>query len=170
MSLNVGGLLSGISKALGGVQNPYFQGLSGLAEVGGSIFTTATSGPRVGGGVGPQKGIIVRPPSSVATVGRGFFNKFPNLATAIQGMRNMGRKVNRGQLHSMLKRFGPEILISGGILTAAAISELIVAGPGRRRMNSCNSKALNRAARRIKMFHKLCQTTDLIKTKRRKCS
>jgi len=37
-----------------------------------------------------------------------------------------------------------------------------------RRMNPANSKALRRAARRIKSFHKLCMHTDVIKTRGRR--
>lgn len=173
MALNLGGLISGVSNILGGNQNPYFQQASNIGNMAAGFFpqpnTQAIATP-----------VALRLPSpstvgpalrSVPTVGRGFFQKYPNLATSMQALRNVGRKVNRGQLYSMLRRFGPEILISGGILSAAAVSELMVAGAGRRRMNGCNAKALNRAARRIKMFHKMCQHTDLLKThKRRKCA
>lgn len=105
-----------------------------------------------------------------AVVGRGFFNKWPNLATSIQKMRNAGQNVSRSKLYSMLKRFGPEFLVSAGILTAAAVSELALAGPGHRRMNPANSKALRRATRRIKSFHRLCGDADIIKTRRRSCA
>jgi len=173
MALNLGNLISGVSNILGGNQNPYFQQASNIGNLAAGFFPTPTTQPMTGT-------VALRPPSpsavgpllrSVPAIGRGFFQKYPNLATSMQALRNMGRKVNRGQLYSMLRRFGPEILISGGILSAAAVSELMVAGAGRRRMNGCNAKALNRAARRIKMFHKMCQHTDLLKThKRRKCA
>lgn len=97
---------------------------------------------------------------AVATVGRGFFNRFPNLATAMQGLRNRGANVTRSSLWSMMKRFGPDFLVTGGILTAAAVSELAMAGPGRRRMNPGNVKALRRAHRRMKSFHGVCMTND----------
>ena len=106
---------------------------------------------------------------AVATVGRGFFTRFPNLATAIQSLRQRGSNVSRSSLYSAMRRFGPEMLVSGGILTAAAVSELAVAGPGRRRMNPGNVKALRRAHRRMKSFHHVCTTNDmLLKRSRRK--
>lgn len=106
---------------------------------------------------------------AVATVGRGFFNRFPNLATSLQSLRNRGANVSRSSLYSAMRRFGPEMLVSGGILTAAAVSELAVAGPGRRRMNPGNVKALRRAHRRMKSFHHLCQSNDMLyKRARRK--
>jgi len=104
-----------------------------------------------------------------AVVARGFFNRFPNLATAMQSLRNRGANITRSSLYSALKRFGPEMLVSGGILTAAAVSELAIAGPGRRRMNPGNVKALRRAHRRMKSFHKVCVDNDqLYKRSKRK--
>jgi len=72
----------------------------------------------------------------------------------------------------MLKRFGPELLISGGILTAAAVNELMLAGPGTRRMNPTNVKALRRSVRRIESFHHLCRKVDVLRSrgKSKKCS
>jgi len=93
-------------------------------------------------------------------VGRGFFNRYPNLAAVIQRWRDLGHKVTRAQLYSMLKRWGPEVLVTGGIITAAAVSELMVAGPGHRRMNAGNAKALRRSLRRLESFHKLCVRAD----------
>lgn len=159
MALNLGGILGSVAGLFGGNQNPYFQGVSNLASLAGqfvpqpSAQTVAMRAPQA---VGPML-------RSVPTVGRRFFDKYPNLATAIQGLRNMGRKVTRGQLYSMMKRFGPEILISAGILTAAAVSELMVAGPGRRRMNPGNVSALRRSMRRLESFHKLCVTSDKLR-------
>lgn len=123
---------------------------------------------------GSVPGAVIRGAGAMArtgaVVGRAFFNKWPNLATGIQKMRNAGQNVSRSKLYSMLKRFGPEFLVSAGILTAAAVSELALAGPGHRRMNPANSKALRRATRRIKSFHRLCGDADIIKTRRRSCA
>lgn len=105
-----------------------------------------------------------------AVVARGFFNRFPNLATGIQRLRNAGSRVTRGSLWSLMKRFGPDFLISGGILTAAAVSELAVAGPGRRRMNPGNIKALRKAHRRMKAFHNVCRTNDMMLGSRKRSS
>lgn len=111
---------------------------------------------------------IVGAGRAVATVGRGFFNRFPSLATSMQALRNRGANVTRSSLYSAMRRFGPEMLVSGGILTAAAVSELAVAGPGRRRMNPGNVKALRRAHRRMRSFHKVCVDNDQLIRRRRK--
>lgn len=129
----------------------------------------------------PQRSVVSMAPASmaavpaiagagraVATVGRSLFNRFPNLATGIQRLRNAGQKINRAKLYSVMKRFGPEFLVSGGLLTAAAVQELAVAGPGRRRMNPANARALRRSVRRIESFHRLCKSTDILHTKVRR--
>jgi len=123
--------------------------------------------PRPGTGQGGILGPMLR---TGPTVGRSFFQKWPNLATAIQKMRNAGQNVSRSKLYSMLKRFGPDFLVTAGILTAAGVSELALAGPGHRRMNPANSKALRRAQRRLKSFHRLCSDSDVLKTRRRACA
>jgi hypothetical protein len=142
-----------------------------------NIGTQALSGyvnsqfqpPTIGPSMMAAAPVIARGAGAVATVGRRFFNKFPNLATAIQGYRNMGKNVTRSKLYSLMKRFGPDFLITGGILTAAAVSELAMAGPGRRRMNPGNVKALRRAHRRMKSFHHVCQVNDhLLHARRRR--
>lgn len=122
---------------------------------GGSFVPAMASVPAIAGRVG-------------AVVGRGFFSRFPNLATSIQTLRNGGMNVTRSKLYGVMKRFGPEFLVSGGLLTAAAVNELAVAGPGRRRMNPSNSRALRRAARRIESFHRLCRHTDILASRGRR--
>lgn len=106
-----------------------------------------------------------------ATVGRSFFNRWPALAVGIQKLRNAGQNVTRAKLYAMVKKFGPEFIISGGILTAAAVNELMLAGPGHRRMNPANHKALRRSIRRVQSFHRLCKTADVIAShsRRRRC-
>jgi hypothetical protein len=159
MALDLGGIFKQVGGIFGGNQNPVFNAISGLSNIA-SQFVPSSAAPVQ---------VAVRPPApttpavasamrSVATVGRSFFQKYPNLATAIQNLRNRGANVSRSRLWSMLKRFGPEILISGGILTAAAVSELMVAGPGHRRMNPANVRALRRSVRRLKSFDRLSAT------------
>lgn len=166
MSLNLGGILQATSQIFGNNQNPYFQTIGNIANLGSQFVPQ------------PQQ-VAMRPPQASAglpaitagaAVARGFFNRFPNLAVSMQQLRARGHKVKRGQLWNLLKRFGPEVLITGGLLTAAAVSELMVAGPGRRTMNPANAKALRRAARRIKGFHKLCGTVDLLKSRGKRAS
>jgi len=163
----------GMADVFGGF-NQALQGGLGNALL--NIGTQAASGYLANQFGSPGQGItsmaavpaVVGAGRAIATVGRGFFTRFPNLATAIQGMRNAGQNVTRANLYSLMRRFGPEFLVTGGILTAAAVSELAIAGPGRRRMNPGNVKALRRAHRRMKSFHHVCVTNDRLLGGRRK--
>jgi len=174
MSLNLGNILGATSKIFGGNQNPYFQTISNVSNLA-SAFVPARPAASIGMRPSvpmPRPGMpMVRPGAGLA---RSFFNKFPNLATSLAQLRARGMNVKRSQLYRMLKRFGPELLVTGGLLTAAGVNELLIAGPGHRRMNAANAKALRRAARRIKAFHGLCGTADLLKSRGRrsgsKCS
>lgn len=160
MGLNVGGLLQSASSIFGGNQNPYFQSIGNAASLASNFFPQAQAYPvmakvpQIAGSMGALTARVG------GAIGRRFFDKYPNLATAMQMLRNQGRNIKRSQLYSMLKRFGPELLISGGILTVAAVSELMQAGPGTRRMNPGNAKALRRSLRRLESFHHLCQRAD----------
>lgn len=165
MALDLGGILNSVGGIFSGNQNPYFQGISNVANLASQFAPQPVAmrlpAPR------PTVPMIGGAAASRAIVGRGFFQRYPNLATGIQGLRNMGRNVTRSQLYSMLKRFGPELMISGGILTAAAISELMQAGSGRKRMNPGNVKALRRSMRRVEAFHKICMRADTLRKPRR---
>lgn len=165
MALDLGGLLGSVGSIFGGNQNPVFNGISNVANLA-SNFVPQPVAMRLPG-AGTTAPMIRGISPGRAIVGRGFFNRYPNLATGIQGLRNMGRNVTRSQLYSMLKRFGPELMISGGILTAAAISELMQAGSGRKRMNPGNVKALRRSMRRVEAFHKICVRADTLRKPRR---
>jgi len=170
MALNIGGILQGVSGIFGGGQNQLFQGVSNVAGLASQFFPQGVAQPvaqRM-----PMAGVPMVLPRGLArvggAVGRRFFDKYPNLATAIQGFRDRGQNVKRGWLYSMLKRFGPDILITGGILSAAAIAELMMAGPGHRRMNVGNAKALRRCLRRLEGFHKLCVRADQFRGSRKR--
>lgn len=158
MALDLGNILGQVGSIFGGNQNPIFQGISNVATLAQQFTPASSLAAR------PLIGPVAR--GAGAMVARGFFNKFPNLALAIQQLRARGLAIKRSQLWSLLKRFGPELLVSGGILTAAAVSELMVAGPGHRRMNPGNVKALRRSMRRLESFHRLCVTADRLRRPR----
>lgn len=171
MGLNLGGLLQGASSFLSGLNlggtpggggyqaNFGDYGMGTGAPFGGDVTTVMSKRPQYGSTLpGPSA-----PLGILRGVGKRFFDKYPNLATAIQGYRNMGKNITRAKLWSLMKRFGPEFLITAGILSAAAISELLQAGPGHRRMNPGNVKALRRSLRRLESFHHLCVRVDKLR-------
>jgi hypothetical protein len=162
----LGGVVSGIGSLVGGGSPS--QALQNFTS---QAFLPTPTPPAIGaspfgGQAYPTMASVPAAARAVATVGRSFFAKYPNLATYIQQYRNMGKNVTRAKLWSLLKRFGPEIIVSGGILSAAAVSELMTAGPGRRRMNPANVKALRRSLRRLESFHHLCVRVDKLRSHR----
>jgi len=172
MGFNVGQFLGGVGQALGGLQGA---NMGNVRSIGG-ILTAASGAYGQLPGMTPGYNPAVRTAAAMppvmrvtAMVSRKFFEKFPNLARELQAFRNAGMaQITRSRLYSMLKRFGPDLLIGGGILTAAAVSELMMAGPGHRRMNAGNAKALRRSMRRIESFHRLCQRADSLRAPRRR--
>lgn len=169
MAFNVGGFLGSVGTILGQSNISSLKTAGAVANIGAASIAAGKGAPKgmtvmatkplIQSGLAPRL-------AAGAVVARGFFNKYPNLATAIQKFRNAGISVKRSQLYGMLRRFGPEIMISGGILTAAAVSELMMAGPGRRRMNPANVRALRRSMRRLDSFHRLCVSTDKLRRPR----
>lgn len=168
MAFNIGGFLGSVGNILGSSNIGSLKSAGSIVSIASQFVPQRSAAPAMAvrprvpspmaGANGPKAMGLA------ATVGRRFFQKYPNLATAIQKYRNAGMsQVTRGRLYSLLKRFGPELVISGGILTAAAVSELMMAGPGRRRMNPANVKALRRSVRRLEGFHKLCTHVDRLR-------
>lgn len=168
MAINIGGLLSNIGGILGGIQGANAAPIRALGVasslVGSAIPAKATrpSLPSPSAGAnGPKVPMLG---ASVGTIARSFFNKYPNLATGLQRLRNAyGKKITRAKLYSIMKSYGPAFLVQAGILTAAAVSELAMAGPGRRRMNAANVHALRRSLRRLESFHHLCSKVDKLR-------
>lgn len=144
-----------------------WQGVGSFGLEAAQAFLPATTQPQAIPVMAPVRQAATAAAGAIArvgpTVGRKFFDKFPNLAVAIQKMRNAGHNISRSKLYSMMRRFGPEFMVSAGLLTAAAVSELIMAGPGHRKMNVGNVKALRRGMRRIESFHKLCGKADRLR-------
>ena len=156
----------GLSDIFGGASSSDWLGLlnSGLNAY--SAYQTDASAVRAvsAGGrtvVGPAAGGMMV--GGVRAVGSALFRRFPNLAAGLNALKMAGKNyATRSRLYSLLKRFGPDVLITGGILSAAAVSELMIAGPGRRRMNPANVKALRRAHRRMASFHHICRKNDAL--------
>ncbi len=136
--------------SLGGLVTDAAAGLSGFQDRSSEIVPASYSYAE------PTMAEPVRqllPVPSGGLVG-GLAARFPQLYTAIMSYRSRGIKIGAESLYSMLKKFGPNFLISAGLLSAAAISELMMykATRKRRRMNPLNPRALNRSTRRLVSF------------------
>lgn len=164
MAINLGRVLGVAGQALGGLQGQ--APATNVLRTVGALSSIASAAVPVKTKATPAMAVVPAAARAGAVVARGFFNRFPNLATAIQKFRNAGMPVTRSKLHGLLRRFGPEFLVSAGILSAAAVAELSLAGSGRRRMNPANVKALRRSSRRLEAFHKLCQRVDTLRRPR----
>lgn len=109
--------------------------------------TALAARPPTGGLPAPRAPVSVVPSGMGLMMGR-FASRFPNLAGALTVLR-----IGRSKAWSLLRQLGPAGLIGLGF-TAEAINELMVAGPGRRRMNPLNPRALSRATRRLCSFQR----------------
>jgi len=186
MAFNIGGLLGsvgGILKSTNSTGNPYVSALS----TGFDIFSAATAKPRMPAPSAPQnRAMTITPGAQVAIAGaaKGLTKEIFVAGTKILGRLGIPFKATPGSFAGALKRAlgsiaslarrvpnGTMVSILAGLGLTALESYMLVSWYAqkkkRRRMNPANSRALRRAARRIKSFHKLCQHTDLIKTHRR---
>src|SRR5207245_7282880 len=89
-------------------------------------------------------------------MGRGLAARFPLLWGAIQVWRGRGVNLTVEKLWTLLRRFGPQLLVTAGILSVGALTELLMAHASRRRrrMNVLNPKALSRSTRRLLGFER----------------
>lgn len=188
MGFNWGQFIGGVGSALGGSSNQY---LSGFGQIAGTLAPAfspmganrmALPMAAASGGQVYTVGNTVNLPAKVPTSGmtKDIFDAaskllarlgipvrsasafIPAAKRALSGVAALARRTPAGTVISLLTGLG---------LTAMEANLLVSWQAQRRkhrRMNPANSKALRRAARRIKSFHKLCQHTDLIKTHHRR--
>lgn len=182
MALNLGGILSSAGNVLGGFDNSYLKTLGGVSNLASNFFQPAPSQPiyasapiyqpsypqpmnpvamPVGLPLVVAAGAVaarVAPILTKIAVKLGLRAK-PSLNRAIEIVRKAGKLLQ-----------SPEAVAVALGISTAELANLIVSSQARRRrrMNPANSKALRRAARRIKSFHRLCVHTDVLKTRSRK--
>lgn len=182
MGLDVGGILGAVGNLFGGVSSvPALQTFGNVV----SSFAPAFS---------PQPTYNVQPMAQPMMVANRGVPAIRGGTTMTQEIFNAGAKVlnqlgvqysaTTGSFSSALKRTlsgiaslarrtptGTIVGILAGLGLTALESNLLVAWHAQRkrgrRMNPANSKALRRAARRIKSFHRLCVHTDVLKTRSR---
>ena len=197
MGFNLGGFLGGVGNILGNVQGANAGGIRAIGQltsavgagftrqpaIGGAARATQTSlrsysqmrgagSPAVtrvstqsntGGGLVPmnvaQAGMVLLGKLGIGvTDGRTFI---PALKKALGSLASFARRTPAGSIVSVLLGLGLSELAANSLIAWYATKRRY------RRINPANAKALRRAARRIKSFHRLCQHTDLIKTRSR---
>src|SRR2546428_10030013 len=89
-------------------------------------------------------------------LGRGIASRFPLLWGAIQVWRGRGVSMTAEKLWGLVRRFGPQLLITAGILSAGALSELLLWRTSRhpRRMNLLKPKTFTRATTPLLSFER----------------
>lgn len=181
MPLNLGNILGQVGTIFGGSQNPYLSQVGGIANLASTfvpqpVFRPSMSGPvaspvanrsvnlpavRGAGRAALTQEIFAAGSKLLTAVGIGFpatTNGFSSvLKRALGSLGSLARRTPTGTIVSLL----------AGIGLTAYESNLLVAWQAQRkrgrRMNVCNAKALRRAGRRIRSFHKLCQHLDIKK-------
>lgn len=182
MAINLGGVLQsvgGIISKTNTTGNPYVQGLGQLTQLTGGIISSAQptsrnlpSAPSARTpamvNLGTGKGI----PADVAAAAQILLNRLgvsvksasafvPAIKRALAAIASFARRTPAGSIVSVLIGLGLSIQAANTLVAWYATKRKY------RRMNPANAKALRRAARRIKGFHRLCQHTDLIKSRGR---
>lgn len=183
MALNIGGILGTVGSVLGSTNatnNPYVSGLSGVLQIASTAFAPtqraaapamtvasrpATSTPTVIGASASVRGLT----QDIVNIGNKLLGRLgisvrsisafsPTLKRAIGSIASFARRTPSGTIVSVLAGMGLTAL------EANTITAWYSQRKKSRRMNPCNAKALRRAARRIRSFHKLAIHTDLLKT------
>lgn len=136
---------------------------------------TIAAGPVMGAGMASAP-VIARAGATLASAGRTLSASAQRALISIaetMGLRSMTlRRAIR--IYQKIRKFviDPFLIASIMGITVEQLGELLLEDSKRprRRMNPANSKALNRAARRIESFHRLCMRTDKLRAPRRRSS
>lgn len=188
VALNLGSLLSAAGGIVGGISSSGFgnisQILGGGLQLAGAAFTPQATYAQ------PQQasyGPVYSPPPNLPMQ----MPTNPNVYRASAGSVVMsatvpilykiyltvGKKVSLKTAIGMIRKLSKFITSPDAIavylgITVAELATLITqnAAKKRRSMNPANPKALRRAARRIKGFHRMCGHIDLLKSRGRRAT
>ena len=191
MAIDIGGLLGGISGVFSGSSGVLGQ-ISNVAKIASAFVPQQTQQfqvqqiPQMPSPVlvssaqqqSPQSGALVRATASRDVIDAGIKllnrlgihatqNSFASvLRRAVSSIASLARRTPTGTIVGVLTGLGLSALESN-VLTAWHVQRR-----KGRRMNPANVHALRRAGRRIKQFHRLCQTLDTTRrpVARRKCA
>lgn len=187
MALNIGGILSAAGGIIGGANFGQYTDIArlvgGATQIAGAALTPSAPAPVYASapvyGAMPYNPPAVMPAQPVgafavpaAAAGRLAAIVAPILTKiAVKlGMRarpSLSRAMELVRKAAKLLQSPEAVAVALGI-TTAELATLITTSAARKRrhMNPANAKALRRAARRIKSFHRMCTHVDLLKTRR----
>lgn len=186
MSLNIGGLLGGLGSIFGNQTNlPAIQTVGNLASLASQFFPSPVMSQVVQTQMAPMQAMpvmamapMVRGAATMLTkeifdAGLKVLQRLGVPFSASSGSFTSALKRSLGSIASLARRTpsGTMVSILAGLGLTALEANMLTAWYSQRkkgrRMNSANPRALRRAARRIRSFHKLCTTTDVLKTRSR---
>jgi hypothetical protein len=193
LSFDLGGVFGGVATALGGLESGnYLSALQGVSQVAAGFAPQPSYNP-LPSYYPPQPtyGPVYSPPpmypppaqpvmsqvpavlGSTAVVSATRAIVAPILLKVAAALGKRGITLSRAvELARKLGKFftSPEAIALYLGIGVGELATLITANSARkrRRMNPANSKALRRAARRIKSFHRLCTHTDVLKGRGRR--
>jgi hypothetical protein len=186
MGLNIGNLLGGIGGILNKTNssgNSYVSALgTGLSLVG-SIVPASNRSPAPRSSSAAAAPMLAPIGRAATTLTKEIFTagnkvllrlgiRYPVTASgfssalrrSLGSIASLARRTPAGSIVSILAGLGLTVL------EANMLAAWYAQRKKGRRMNPANSRALRRAARRIRSFHKLCTHTDLLKTHHRRPS
>jgi hypothetical protein len=185
MALNIGGLLGGLGGIFGGQAN---QGtaigtLGQFASLASGFFPSPQMSQVVQTAVAPMqvmgmapaiRGMATRLTREIFDAGAKVLSRLGIPVSAAPGAFSSTLKRTLSSIASLARRTPSGTMVSlliGLGLTALEANMLTAWHAQRkkgRRMNAGNPRALRRAARRIKSFHRMCSTIDLLKSRSRR--
>jgi len=179
MPMNLGNVLQGFLPALntlGGVQNGY----GTAAQIGSSLISGffPASGP-VQASVPQSAFPVMQTSMAAAPIIRGATSAITEFVAPILARMSqaLGKNITLRAAMIIIRRLGktlgsPSAVAAAVGLSLSELSSLLTAnaikGSSGRRMNPGNVRALRRAHRRIKSFHKLCGDNDRLRAPRRR--
>lgn len=182
----------GDDMALGNILGGFGGLLSTVGQFGGPVGTVAQIGSGFLSGFLPAQGPMVQQaafpsaqfPQATQTMAmmpaiRGAGTAIANFVAPILAKMSitLGKNITLRAAMIIVRRLGKTLTSPGAVaaalgLSIAELSSLLtanaLAGSSGKRMNPGNVKALRRAHRRIKSFHKLCGENDRLKAPRRR--
>lgn len=183
LGINLGGILSSAGNILGGFDNSYLQTLGNVSSLTSNFFQSAPQPAMVAAPIyqpsypqpiyqGSPQATPVGLPLAVAA--GAVAARVAPILTKIAVKLGLRAKPSLNRAIEIVRKAGkllqsPEAVAVALGISTAELANLIVSSQARRRrrMNPANSKALRRAARRIKSFHRLCVHTDVLKSRSR---
>lgn len=189
MGLDLGGIFGGVANAIGGISSGnYWQALQGGLGAASAAFAptptmiAAPAMPVYGPVYAPPPPVAAPPPPVVAqpvgafgVAARAIAAVTAPILAKIAVKLGLRARPSLTRAMDMIRKAAkllqsPEAVAAALGITVAELAQLITASNARkrRRMNPANSKALRRAARRIKSFHRLCTHTDVLRGRSRR--